>query len=87
MVFSDVYFDVARILSKWMRHEVVFETNTQILRNFNVKIGMNTTENKLYHLNNVVGLNMLNNTFVHFKKLAKIQFLKYGNIEYNFWFL
>ena len=35
---------------------------------------MNTTANKLYHLNNLIGLNMLNFNFVHFKKLAKIQF-------------
>ena len=55
------------------------QINFQILRNFNVKIGMNTTANKLYPLNNLVGLNMLNFNFVHFKKLAKIQFLKFGN--------
>ena len=55
------------------------QINFQILRKFNSKIGMNTTANKLYHLNNTIGLNMLNLSFVHFKKLAKVQFLKYGN--------
>ena len=49
----------------------------QILRNCSTRIGMNTTANKLYHLNDKIGLNLLNNNF-HFKKLAKIQFLKYG---------
>ena len=38
---------------------------------------MNTTANKLFHVNNLIGLDMLNLKFVHFKKLAKIQFLKY----------
>ena len=39
---------------------------------------MNTTANKLYHLNNLIGLDMLNLNFVHYKKLIKIQFLKNG---------
>ena len=39
---------------------------------------MNTTANKLYHVNNLIGLDMLNLKFVHFKKLAKLQFLKNG---------
>ena len=51
----------------------------QIVRNCNLKIGMDTTANKLYQLNNIIGLNMPNCNFAHFKKLAKIQFLKYGN--------
>ena len=52
---------------------------TVSLRNFKVKIGMNTTANKFYHINNLIGLDMLNLEFVNFKKLAKIPFLKYGN--------
>ena len=50
----------------------------QVFKNFNTKIGMNTTANKLFHVNNLIGLDMLNLKFVHFKKLAKIHFLKYG---------
>ena len=52
------------------------QINFQILRNFCTKIGMNTTANKLYHLNNMIGLNMLNLNFVQYKKLANIQFKK-----------
>ena len=39
---------------------------------------MNTTANKLYHINNLIRLDQLNLSFVHFKKLAKYQFLKFG---------
>ena len=39
---------------------------------------MNTPSNKLYALSKLVGLKMLHISIVHFKKLAKIQFLKYG---------
>ena len=46
----------------------------QILRNFNSKIGLNTTVNKLYPLSNLFGLDMLNTTVVHLKKLEKFQF-------------
>ena len=53
------------------------QMNFQILRNNRRKIGLNTTVNKLYHLNNLIGLERLNLGFVHFKKMAKIQFLKY----------
>ena len=50
----------------------------EMIWNFNVKIGMNTTANKFYHINKLISLDMLNLKFVHFKKLAKFQFLKYG---------
>ena len=49
----------------------------QILQNFRTKIGMNTTANKLYSLSNMIGLDTMNLKFVHFKKLMKIQYLKY----------
>ena len=52
-----------------------------IMRKFNTKIGMNTTANKLYHLNNLIGLDLLNLKFVHYEKLMKIQFLKYGKTQ------
>ena len=55
------------------------QINFQILRNNNRKIGLNTTANKFYHISNLIGLERLNLTFAHFKKLSKIQFLKYGN--------
>ena len=54
--------------------QVTFE----ILRANNVRMGMNTTANKLYHVNKLIGLNALALSFVHFKKLMKIQFLKFG---------
>ena len=36
------------------------------------------TANKFFYISDQIGLNLLNLSFVHFKKLAKIQFLKYG---------
>ena len=56
------------------------QTKFEIERNNNYKIGMGTTSNKFSSLSKMDGLGMLNLTFVHFKKLAKIQFLKYGKI-------
>ena len=50
----------------------------QIFKNCRSKIGMNTTANKLFHVNNLISLEMLNLKFVHYKKLVKIQFLKNG---------
>ena len=58
----------------WTRRQKKF----QMVRKFTTKIGMNTTANKLYHLNNLVSLDMLNLKFVHYKKIIKIQFLKNG---------
>ena len=46
-------------------------TTFEILRNNNVKIGMDTTTNKLFHINKQIGLNALNLEFDHFKKLCK----------------
>ena len=37
-----------------------------------------TTGNKFYHVNRLIGLDKLNLGFIHFKKIMKIQFLKYG---------
>ena len=54
------------------------QVNFQILRNNVRKIGLTTTTNKIYNLNNAIRLDRLNLGFVHFKKLAKIQFQKYG---------
>ena len=50
----------------------------KILRTNTRKIGMNMTANKIYCISNQIGFDLLNLSFVHFKKLAKIQFLKYG---------
>ena len=47
-------------------------------RDNSTKISMNTTANKFYHLTGKVTLNFLNLSFVHFKKIMKIQFLKFG---------
>ena len=56
------------------RRQLKFE----ILRDNHIKIGMNTGSNKFYHLNKLIGLDLFNHSFVHYKKLMKIQFLKYG---------
>ena len=56
------------------RRQLTFKT----LRNNVFKIGRNTTANKFYHLNDQISLNTLSLGYVHFKKLMKIQFLKYG---------
>ena len=54
------------------------QTMFQIWRENKSKIGLNTTANKFYSLSGKIALNSLNFSFVHFKKLMKIQFLKYG---------
>ena len=40
-------------------------------------------ENKLFHLTKLFGLDKLNLSFVHYKKIMKIQFLKYGTRDQN----
>ena len=54
------------------------QINFQVMRNNKRKIGLNTTANKLFHLNNLIGLERLNFSFVHYKRTTKTQFLKYG---------
>ena len=54
------------------------QTTFEIIRDNNCKIGMNTTANKLYCLTGKISLLALNYSFVHYKKLMKVQFLKYG---------
>ena len=55
------------------------QTSFIIFRNNSTRIGMNTTSNKFYQLTNKITLNSLGLTFAHYKKLMKIQFLKFGN--------
>ena len=55
------------------------QINFELYRDNALKIGMNTTANKFYHINKQIGLDTLNMNFVHFKKLMKLQFLKNGN--------
>ena len=38
----------------------------------------NTTANKLFYLNDQITLDSISYDFVHFKKIMKVQFLKYG---------
>ena len=73
---DDITFEQAAVFDqiRCSTRQTVFE----IERNNNYKIGMNTTSNKFLSLNKLVSLGMLQLTFVHYKKLAKIQFLKYG---------
>ena len=49
-----------------------------ILRSKFEKVGMNTMANKLYCESAKIGYEALNCKFVHYKKLMKIEFLKYG---------
>ena len=52
--------------------------NNPLSRSYSLIRNMNTTANKLYYINKQIGLQALSLGFVHFKKLMKIQFLKYG---------
>ena len=54
------------------------QLNFEIFKDNNVKIGMNTTNNKFFHLSKQISLNNLNLTFVHYKKMMKLQYLKFG---------
>ena len=56
------------------RRQLTFE----IHRDNNTKIGMNTQANKFYHISKMVALDRLNLNYAHFKKIMKLQFLKYG---------
>ena len=72
----DLTFETITVLDQMIcsRRQIHFE----IFRNSNGKIGFNTTANKLFYLNGKIGLELLNLNRIHFKKIAKIQFLKYG---------
>ena len=83
-VFSSIFIECTsehvRILSN-----VVCSTGQikfEIIRDNRVKIGMNTGSNKFYQLNKQISLDSINLSYVHFKKLMKIQFLKYGNSRF-----
>ena len=54
------------------------QLNFEIFKDNFVKIGMNTTNNKFFHLSKQISLNNLNLTFVHYKKMMKLQYLKFG---------
>ena len=73
---DDLNFEQITVLDQSVRtkRQVHFE----VYRNCSSKIGINTTANKLYPLSKIISLNMLCHDFVYFKKMAKVQFLKYG---------
>ena len=48
-------------------------------RNNTLKIGLNMSANKLHCVSDLISFDLLNLSFVHYKKMAKIQFLKFGN--------
>ena len=50
----------------------------KIFRNKQLKVGLNMSANKFHCVSDLISYDMLNLSFVHFKKLAKIQFLKFG---------
>ena len=56
------------------RRQILF----RIFKTNNYRIGMNTTANKLFYLNDQITLDSISYDFVHFKKIMKVQFLKYG---------
>ena len=58
------------------RRQITFE----ILRDNRTKIGMNKATNEFYHITKMIGQDKLNLGFVHYKKIMKIQFLKYGDM-------
>ena len=58
------------------RRQVMFE----LFRSNKSKIGMNSNENKLYHINKLIVLDKLNWNFPRFKKHMKLQFLKFGSM-------
>ena len=55
--------------------QVMFELH----RANRTKIGMNSIENKLYHINKIIVMDKLNWNYPLFKKHMKLQFLKFGN--------
>ena len=55
--------------------QVMFELH----RANRTKIGMNSIENKLYHINKIIVMDKLNWSYPLFKKHMKLQFLKFGN--------
>ena len=69
-------FEIITVLDQmpFTRRQTVF----LIFRNNLTKIGMNTMSNKFYQLSNKITLLSLSLPFPYFKKLMKIQFLKYG---------
>ena len=50
----------------------------KFFKNNKLKIGLNMTANKFFNISDQVGMDLLNLSFVHYKKIMKIQFLKYG---------
>ena len=55
--------------------QVMFETH----RANKSKIGMNSLENKLYHVSKLILMDKLNWSLPLYKKHMKLQFLKFGN--------
>ena len=74
--FNTITFEAITILNQMTG--TARRINFEIVQDNNKKIGMNATANKLYCLSGKVGLLALNLEFVHYKKLMKLQFLKYG---------
>ena len=73
---SDLEFETITVINQMILTSR--QINFQILKNNRRKIVLNTTANKFYHISNLIGLERLNLKFAHFKKLSKVQFLKYG---------
>ena len=50
----------------------------ELHRSNRTKIGMNSIENKLYHINKLIVMDQLVLSYPLYKKQMKIQFLKFG---------
>ena len=83
-----IELEILVITSTWRKHDFssagkfvykVGAVTFEIEKNNTFKIGMTTTSNKFGALCKIISLRMIHLSFVHFKKLAKIQFLKYRN--------
>ena len=59
------------------RRQLKFE----VIRSNRSKIGMNSINNKFYHITKLIGLDLINLSFVHFKRMMKIQFKKMVRLE------
>ena len=74
--FEKPNFEAVTVLNQIIctRRQTVF----LIFKECSSKIGMNTTANKFYQLTGKISLCTLGYSFVHYKKMMKIQFLKFG---------
>ena len=82
LLYKTLNFEIPDFEAMTVLNQMIFtsrQTLFLIFKNNAKKIGFNATANKFYQFTGKITLNSLSFYFVHFKKLMKIQFLKYGN--------